>query len=167
MSGLIDGLLQLSRLSRQDVRRQKVDMSKIAEQVLTELREADPDRSVAADIKEGVEAFADAELLKSALANLLGNAWKFTSKTENARIAFGVYEEEGKAVYYVKDNGAGFDQTYAERMFLPFQRLHTEQEFQGTGIGLAPVERVVRRHGGKIWAHGSVNEGAEFFFTLG
>ena len=115
---------------------------------MAELRQAQPDRSVTVEIKEGIIASADPQLIKVALSNLLGNAWKFTSKTEHARIEFGTFEQEGKTVYYVKDNGAGFDQEFAPRLFLPFQRLHSEQEFEGTGIGLAMVERAVRRHGG-------------------
>jgi len=166
MNQIIDELLYLSRISRQDVNRQDVDLSRIAGTLVAELREAHPDRSVAVDIKEGVIASADAQLIKAALSNLLGNAWKFTSKNENSRIEFGAFEQEGKTVYYVKDNGAGFDQNFAERLFLPFQRLHSEQEFEGTGIGLATVERVIRRHGGKIWSEGKTGEGAVFFFTL-
>jgi light-regulated signal transduction histidine kinase (bacteriophytochrome) len=109
---------------------------------------------------------ADPRLLEIALTNLLGNAWKFTVKTENARIEFGTFERNGKTVYYVKDNGAGFDQRFSDKLFLPFQRLHSEEEFEGTGIGLATVQRIIHRHGGKIWAEGKTNEGATFFFTL-
>jgi light-regulated signal transduction histidine kinase (bacteriophytochrome) len=166
MNRIIDDLLHLSRISRHEVLRQNIDMSKIAASVMTELREAQPDRSANVDIKEGIMAFADAKLIEVALSNLLGNAWKFTSKTENALIEFGTIEQDGKTVYYVKDNGAGFDQIFSEKLFLPFQRLHTEQEFEGTGIGLASVERVIRWHGGKVWAEGKPNEGAVFFFTL-
>ena len=166
MNRIIDDLLHLSRISLHEVQRQDIDMSKIAASVMTELREAQPDRSVTVDIKEGITAFADAKLIEVALSNLLGNAWKFTSKTEHARIEFGTIERDGKTVYYVKDNGAGFDQSLSEKLFLPFQRLHTEQEFEGTGIGLASVERVIRWHGGKVWAEGKKNEGAAFFFTL-
>ncbi|HEY6019736.1 MAG TPA: ATP-binding protein [Candidatus Paceibacterota bacterium] len=118
------------------------------------------------DIQEGVKAFADAKLIEVALTNLLGNAWKFTAKAEEARIEFGTLERDGKTVYYVKDNGAGFDQNFSDKLFLPFQRLHAEREFEGTGIGLAIVERVIHRHGGKVWAEGKSNEGASFFFTL-
>jgi light-regulated signal transduction histidine kinase (bacteriophytochrome) len=105
-------------------------------------------------------------LIKIALSQLFENAWKFTSKTANPRVEFGTFEKDGTTVYYVRDNGAGFDQSFAEKIFLPFQRLHSEEEFEGTGIGLAVVERVIRRHGGKIWAEGKTNEGAAFFFTL-
>ena len=166
MNRIIDDILHLSRLSRQGVQRQELDLSKIATSVVKELREAHPDRDVAVDIQEGMTAFADKKLIFIALSNVLGNAWKFTSKTENARIEFGTIERDGKTVYMVKDNGAGFDHSYSAKLFLPFQRLHSEQEFEGTGIGLAIVERVIRRHGGKIWAEGKTNEGAAFFFTL-
>ena len=166
MNRIIDDMLHLSQISRHEVQRQKVDMSKIAASVMTELREAQPDRMATVDIKEGITVFADAKLIEVTLSNLLGNAWKFTSKTEHARIEFGTIERDGKTVYYVKDNGAGFDQILSEKLFLPFQRLHTEQEFEGTGIGLASVERAIRWHGGKVWAEGKTNEGAVFFFTL-
>jgi light-regulated signal transduction histidine kinase (bacteriophytochrome) len=166
LNQIIDELLHLSRISRQDVKRQDVDLSGIAATIAADLRRAQPDRSVAIDIKKGVMASADAPLVKVILSNLIGNAWKFTSKREHARIEFGTFEHEGKTVYYVKDNGAGFDQKFADRLFLPFHRLHSEQEFEGTGIGLATVERAVRRHGGEIWTEGKTGEGAAFFFTL-
>jgi signal transduction histidine kinase len=166
MNRIIDDLLYLSRISRHEIQRQNIDLSKMAASIMTELREAQPDRGVAVVIKDGITAFADAKLIEVALANLLGNAWKFTSKKENARIEFGTIERDGKTVYYVKDNGAGFDQSLSEKLFLPFQRLHTEQEFEGTGIGLASVERVILWHGGKIWAEGKANEGAAFYFML-
>ncbi len=166
MNQIIEDLLHLSRISRHEVHSQDVDMSKTARSIIAELRGNQPDRRVSIDIKEGITACADPGLIEVALSNLLRNAWKFTSKTDNARIEFGTFEREGKSVYYVKDNGAGFDQKFAERLFLPFQRLHSEQEFEGIGIGLATVERVVRRHGGKIWAEGKTNEGAAFFFNL-
>jgi len=166
MNRTIDALLHLSRISLHGVQRQEVNLSKIAASVVTELREAQSDRSTTVDIQEGITAFADAKLIEIALSNLLGNAWKFTSKTENARIEFGTIEEDGKTAYYVKDNGAGFDQNFSAKLFTPFRRLHSEQDFEGTGIGLATVERVIRRHGGRIWAKGKTNEGAAFFFTL-
>ena len=166
MNQIIDDLLHLSRFSRQDVKRQDVDLSRIAGTLVEELRRAHPDRRVTVEIKEGIIASVDPQLIKAALSNLLDNAWKFTSKTEHARIEFGTFERDGKTVYCVKDNGAGFDQKSAPRLFSPFQRLHSDQEFEGTGIGLATVERVVRRHGGTIWAEGKTGEGAAFFFTL-
>jgi light-regulated signal transduction histidine kinase (bacteriophytochrome) len=140
--------------------------------IVADLREAAAGRKVEVDIQEGLTVFADQPLIEIVLANLMDNAWKFTSKTENARIEFGALKDgpmhtarEG-AVYYVKDNGAGFNPEYTEKMFLPFHRLHTDQEFEGTGIGLAIVERIIHRHGGRIWAEGKPDEGATLFFTL-
>jgi len=166
MSRIMDDLLRLSRISRHGVQRQDVDLSKLAASVVAELREAQPDRGATVDIQEGIAAFADAKLIEVALSNLLGNAWKFTSKIKNARIQFGTSEQEGKIVYYVKDNGAGFDQSFSEKLFLPFHRLHSEEEFEGTGIGLATVQRIIHRHGGKVWAEGEPGKGAMFYFTL-
>ena len=166
MNRIIDDLLHLSRISRLGVQRQDVDLSKIAASVVAELREAQPDRCATVDIQEGITAFADAKLIEVVLSNLLGNAWKFTSKIKNARIQFGTLKQEGKTVYYVKDNGAGFDQSLSEKLFLAFHRLHSEEEFEGTGIGLATVQRIIHRHGGKVWADGEPGKGAMFYFTL-
>jgi light-regulated signal transduction histidine kinase (bacteriophytochrome) len=166
MNQIIDELLHLSTISRQDVKRQDVDLSEMAASLVSDLRRAQPDHHVTVEIKEGIIAAVDPQLIKAALSNLLGNAWKFTSKTEHARIEFGTFEQDGRTVYCVKDNGAGFEQQFVPRLFSPFQRLHSEQEFEGTGIGLATVERVVRRHGGTIWAEGKRDAGAAFFFTL-
>jgi signal transduction histidine kinase len=166
MNLIMDDLLHLSRISRHGLQRQDVDLSKIAASIVAELREAQPDRNAAIDIQEGITAFSDAKLIEVALSNLLGNAWKFTSKIENAKIEFGTFKREGKVIYYVKDNGAGFDQSFSEKLFLPFQRLHSEEEFEGTGIGLATVQRIVHRHGGEVWAEGEPGKGAIFYFTL-
>jgi signal transduction histidine kinase len=166
MNRIINDLLHLSRISRHGVQRQDVDLSNIAASVVAELREAQPDRCATVDIQEGITAFADAKLIEVALSNLLGNAWKFTSKIKNAGIKFGTFKQEGKTVYYVKDNGAGFDQSLAEKLFLAFHRLHSEEEFEGTGIGLATVQRIIHRHGGKVWADGEPGKGAMFYFTL-
>jgi signal transduction histidine kinase len=166
MNRIMDDLLHLSRIALHGVHRQDVDLSKLAASVVAELREAQPDCRAIVDIQEGIAAFADAKLIEVALSNLLGNAWKFTSKTKNARIQFGTFEQKGKIVYYVKDNGAGFDQSFSEKLFLPFHRLHSEEEFEGTGIGLATVQRVIHRHGGKVWAEGEPGKGAMFYFTL-
>ncbi len=166
MTRLIDDLLRLSRISLQEIARGRVDLDLVVLSILAELRKAAPERDVQFEIREGVTALADHGLMKIALDNLIGNAWKFTSKTEKARIEFGSMEDEGKTVYYVRDNGAGFDPTCADRMFQPFHRLHSENEFEGTGIGLAIVERVIRRHGGRIWAEGEVGKGATFYFTV-
>ncbi len=164
---LIDELLRLSKISRQDMDLIETDLSKKASSVIADLREASPGRNVDVEIKPGLKASADPRLIEVVLSNLLGNAWKFTSKTANARIEFGSTGQDGKTVYYVKDNGAGFDQALAEKMFWPFQRLHTAEEFEGTGIGLTIVERVVRRHGGRVWAEGEPGKGATVYFTLG
>jgi signal transduction histidine kinase len=166
MSQLIDDLLRLSRISRQDVDKIKVDLTRLAASVVSELRSADPGRHVGILIQEGLSAFADPRLTEIVLSNLLGNAWKFTSKTEQPRIEFGAVEQDGKIVYYVNDNGSGFDPKYKEKMFLPFQRLHSEKEFEGTGIGLTIVERIIHRHGGKVWADGEAGKGATVYFTL-
>ncbi len=166
MSRLIDDLLNLSRLSRQEVQRREVNLSAIAASIVAELREAHPDRGVEADIREGLTAFADPGLIEVVLSNLFGNAWKFTAKTGHARIEFGAVEQDGKIIYYVKDNGAGFDGKHAEKMFWPFHRLHSEDAFEGTGIGLAIVDRIVSRHGGKVWAEGIEGKGATVYFSL-
>ncbi len=166
MARLIDDLLYLSRISRQEMSTESVDLSAISLSVVNDLREANPGRQVEVHIGEGLCSPADPRLITLALRNLLENAWKFTSHNGNARIEFNAAEKEGETVYYVKDNGAGFDQEFAGRMFWPFQRLHTEQEFEGTGIGLAIVERVIRRHGGKVWAEGQPGKGAVIYFTL-
>jgi PAS domain S-box-containing protein len=172
MSQLIDDLLHLSQISRQEISRTNTNMSKLASSIIADLREAGPSRSVKVDIEEGLTAYADQRLLEIVLSNLLGNAWKFTSKIENAHIEFGAVKEEighigpMGLIYFVKDNGAGFDPEYMGKMFRPFQRLHSDKEFEGTGIGLAIVERVIRRHGGKIWAEGEIGKGATIYFTL-
>jgi len=167
MTQLIDDLLRLSRIARQDVERMDYDLSSLASAVISSLREAAPARRVDAIIADGLRDVVDPNLMKIALSNLFDNAWKFTTKIENARIEFGATKKDGKALYFVKDNGAGFDPAFVKKMFLPFQRLHSEQEFEGTGIGLAIVERIIHRHGGKVWAEGEVGKGATIFFTLG
>ena len=167
MSDLIDGLLKLSRSTRGGIAMERVDLSTMAAMVAEELRKAEPERRMTVHIAPGVEVFADPRLLRVVMENLLGNAWKYTSRTAEARIEFGVEEQEGKTVYFVRDNGAGFDMGYANKLFLPFQRLHKTSEFSGIGIGLATVERIIHRHDGRIWAQAAVGEGATFYFTLG
>ncbi|ABG03278.1 histidine kinase [Rubrobacter xylanophilus DSM 9941] len=171
MALLIDALLGLSRLGRREVRLARVDLSRMAREIVEELRQREPGREVEVRVEDGLEATADPGLVKVALENLLGNAWKFTAREERAVIEFGraVREREpGRPLscYYVRDNGVGFDMAYAGKLFGPFQRLHTEEEFEGTGVGLATVWRVVRRHGGVIWAEAAEGEGAAFYFTL-
>jgi len=166
MAELIDDLLRLSRVSRADFRKEQVDLSALVTTVANELRKANPDRNVELVVKPNVTANADARLIRITLENLLGNAWKFTSKAEAARVEFGTRDEDGNLVYFVRDNGAGFDMKYADKLFGAFQRLHTDKEFPGTGIGLATVQRIVLRHGGRIWVDAAVGSGATFQFTL-
>jgi signal transduction histidine kinase len=166
MAQLIDDVLYLSRVARADLRRQEVDLSALAHAINERLRETD-DRSVDVRIRPGLVADGDGQLLRIALENLLDNAWKFTRQQPQPRIELGVTHLPGEPAYFIRDNGAGFDMTYAERLFTPFQRLHLSSEFPGTGIGLATVQRIVNRHGGRIWAEGSVGQGATFLFTLG
>jgi len=166
MNQLIDDLLRLSRLSRQELQRQWVDLSALAHKALDQLGEREPGRLVAAQVSPGLSAICDPNLIQVVLENLLGNAWKFTSRVQSARIEFGVTEDESGRLFFVRDNGAGFDMRYADRLFAPFQRLHRADEFEGNGVGLATVLRIIQRHGGKIWAEGKVNQGAIFYFTL-
>ena len=166
MSRLIDDLLNLSRISRQEIQWKEINISEIAASIVSELREVNPGRVVEVDIKEELTVFADPGLIEVVLSNLLGNAWKFTGKTERPRIEFGIQELDGKNIYYVRDNGAGFDQQYVGKMFWPFHRLHSESAFEGTGIGLAIVDRIISRHGGKIWAEGAEEKGATIYFRL-
>lgn len=166
MGKTIDALLGLSRLTRTELRREALDMTTIAQQVALSLRAGDPGREVDFAIKGGMTVLGDAQLVRALLENLLGNAWKFTGKQGRARIEFGAVEMDGEHVWFVRDNGAGFDMAYADKLFAPFKRLHSPREFPGTGIGLATVQRIVRRHGGRIWAEGVVGEGATFRFTL-
>jgi signal transduction histidine kinase len=170
MGRLIDDILGLSRVTRGVMSRERVNLSSLAGEVAEELREARPDRTVELTVQKGLEVWGDPRLLRVALVNLMGNAWKFTEKEREAKVAFGQDEElsrKGRVpVYYVSDNGAGFEMAYADKLFGAFQRLHGTEEFEGTGIGLATVQRVVHRHGGRIWAEGEVGRGATFFFTL-
>ncbi len=167
MSQLIDDVLYLSRVTRADLRDQEVDLSALASLNLARLQESDPGRKVHTKVRPGVMVTGDGQLLRIALENLLENAWKFTSKQPEARIEFGVTQASGEPTYFVRDNGAGFDMTYADRLFGPFQRLHPQGEFPGSGIGLATVQRIIHRHGGRVWAEGLVGQGATFQFTLG
>jgi len=167
MSLLIDALLGLSRVARSEVRLERVDLSELARGVEAELRAAHPDRSVEVAIMPGLVAMGDVVLLRALLRNLLGNAWKFTGRCEQARIEFGATLDAGTTTYFVRDKGVGFDMAYASRLFAPFQRLHRAEDFPGTGIGLATVQRIIARHGGRIWAEGAPDEGATFYFVLG
>jgi PAS domain S-box-containing protein len=166
MGQLIGALLNLSRLARADICREAVDLSELARMIAAELRQTQPQRHVECIIADRLLVYGDRRLLQVMLQNLLGNAWKFTAKLPQARVEVGRTWYDGKTVYYVRDNGAGFDMAYADKLFAPFQRLHTMDEFEGTGIGLATVQRIVHRHGGRIWAEGAVDQGATFYFTL-
>jgi len=167
MSQLIEGLLQMARLSRIDVQRSEVDLSSMAERIASTLQRTHPDRTVDFRIAQGIVASGDEKLLAAVLENLINNAWKFTSKRANARIEIGMKQDDGPPAYFVRDNGAGFDPQYAAKMFRPFQRLHSEKEFNGTGIGLATVQKIVQRHGGRAWAEGEPEKGATVYFTTG
>jgi light-regulated signal transduction histidine kinase (bacteriophytochrome) len=165
MSELIEALLKVSRVARGDVQPETLDISRMAADVVGELRAAEPDRVVTVDIDQGITAHADRVLVRSLLENLLGNAWKFTRDREAAHIRVG-REGDGRTIF-VQDNGSGFDQAYVDKLFRPFQRLHDDARFAGEGIGLATVKRIVERHGGSIRASGAPGQGAKFSFTLG
>jgi PAS domain S-box-containing protein len=166
MALLIDDLLSLSRVSRAELRREPVNLTSMARRVAKRLRETDGNRDVTVVVHDGLAAEGDANLLAAVLENLLGNAWKFTSQRLDARIEVGLTSKGGRTAFFVRDNGAGFDMAYVGKLFGAFQRLHATTEFSGSGIGLATVHRIVRRHGGEIWAEGAVGRGATFFFTL-
>jgi light-regulated signal transduction histidine kinase (bacteriophytochrome) len=163
---LIDDLLRLARLSRLPLERRRVDLSALARELAEELAEREPERTVRVAVADGLAAEADPRLVRVALEDLLGNAWKITRRREDATIEVGVENGAGEAVFFVRDNGAGFDMAYAGKLFGAFQRLHSEREFEGSGVGLATVARVVRRHGGRIDARGEVGRGATFSSTL-
>jgi light-regulated signal transduction histidine kinase (bacteriophytochrome) len=159
-------MLALSRITRRDMKPETVDLSALAGAILNDLKQLHPQREVQTRIAADVRATCDASLLRIALENLLRNAWKFTGRQRAALISFGILQKEGRTVYFVRDNGAGFDMQYAGKLFGPFQRMHGVQEFEGTGIGLAIVHRIIQRHGGRIWAEAAPGEGATFYFTL-
>ena len=166
MGHLIDDLLNLSRVARAQLRRERVDLSVLARAVVARLRFMQPERDVEVIIEDGLVAHADPRLIDIVLTNLLGNAWKFTGKRARARIELAAVPGESPTIYVVRDNGVGFDPADAGRMFGVFQRLHPAHEFEGTGVGLATVQRLIQRHGGKVWAEGEVNQGASLYFTL-
>jgi signal transduction histidine kinase len=167
MQDLTEGLLALASLSRASLRNKAVDLAPLASGVLSACREQSPARLADIQVAPSLPAFGDPRLLAQVIENLVGNAWKFTARRPRARIEVGSMPGPGGCtVYFVRDNGAGFDPAYAAKLFEPFQRLHTQDEFEGTGIGLAIVHKVVTRHGGRIWAESSPDEGASFYFTL-
>jgi signal transduction histidine kinase len=167
MNAMIDALLALSKLSQQPLSSQPVDLSKIASFVLEDLQKSQPERTVRVQVQPGLLAHGDPTLLRMALENLLGNAWKYTGRTPDALIRFEGTDRQGATVFRVVDNGAGFDMRFADRLFGVFQRLHGASEFPGTGVGLASVRRIVQRHGGEIWAESALGQGSTFSFTLG
>ena len=167
MNSIIDDILALFKISRQEMELSKLDLSEMARLTIKELQSSQPDRSVEVKIQDGLKTEGDARLVSVALGNLLGNAWKYTSKVDHPVIEFGAIKKDGKTIYYVKDNGAGFDMSKADKLFVPFQRLHTEQDFKGTGVGLAIVDKTIKRHNGNVWAEGEVGKGATFYFSLG
>lgn len=166
MNQLIDDLLALARFARSEVRRAEVDLAALAQEIVNRLKQENPARHVEVAIAPDLKARCDVGLISVVMENLISNAWKYSSKNESARIEVGAgLNEAGATVYYVRDNGAGFDPRYAQKLFAPFQRLHTPDEFPGTGVGLATVQRIVHRHGGRIWAEAEVGKGATFSFT--
>ncbi len=166
MGQLIEAMLNLSRITLRKVHYKAFDLSGLAKMVAKELQEMEPERQVEFVIAEGLIVHGDPHLLRAALQNLLDNAWKFSKKCARTRIEFGFTQHNGKPTYFVRDNGAGFDMASANKLFGPFQRLHSTTDFEGTGIGLATVQRIIHRHGGHIWAEGAVDKGATFYFTL-
>jgi len=167
MQRLIDGLLQMTRLTRAEMQREEVDLSDMARSIASSLQRSNPDRDVDFAIDDGVVANGDERLLRAVLENLITNAWKFTSKRPHARIEIGMRNDNGWPAYFVRDNGAGFDPAHAAKMFRPFQRLHSTREFEGTGIGLATVQKIIQKHGGRAWAEGEPDKGATIWFTTG
>ena len=167
MSELIDDLLNLSRVTTTTMQRERIDLSEFARSIMEELCREAPDRKVEFVATARTEVYADSRLLRIVMDNLLRNAWKYTSYHDHARIEFGEASRAGQAVFFVKDDGSGFDPRSANRLFQPFQRLHSAAEFPGSGVGLATVRRIVQKHGGEVWAEGAVEKGATFYFTLG
>lgn len=166
MSGLIEDLLNLSRIGRSDLTARPISLSQIAGEAAASMRERYPAREVHLEIAPGMDVNADPRLLRIALENLLSNAWKYTARTSQAQVNVGTQAGEHGPVYFVRDNGIGFDMKYADKLFVPFQRLHPETEFPGSGIGLVTIQRIIARHGGRIWADAKPDEGATFYFTL-
>jgi PAS domain S-box-containing protein len=166
MGQLIDDLLNLSHITRSEMRHEVVDLSALAKDILASFRQHEPERAVECLVPDGVQGEGDPRLLQMVLENLLSNAWKFTSKTPHATIELGMERNNGATVYFVRDNGAGFDMAYVGKLFGPFQRLHAADQFSGTGAGLTIVQRIIQRHGGHVWARGAEGKGAQFSFTL-
>ena len=166
MGQLIDDLLDFSRAGKKVINRSDVEMSDIVKPIIDELLDSEKDRDIKLDCKDLGSARVDVNMMRQAWTNLLSNAFKYTQKKEEARIEVGSYEHGGERIYYVKDNGAGFDMKYVGKLFGVFERLHDVEDFQGTGVGLALVKRIIEKHGGKIWVEAVENEGATFYFSL-
>ena len=166
MSSLIEDLLNLSRIGRSELTARPISLSQVAAEAAAAIRERHPTREVQLEIAQGMEVNADPRLLRIALENLLSNAWKYTSRASQATVTVGVQAGEHGPVYFVRDNGVGFDMKYADKLFVPFQRLHPEAEFPGSGIGLVTVQRIIARHGGRVWADAKPDAGATFYFTI-
>ncbi len=167
MAELIEGLLTLSRATKGEMQREKVNLSALAQRIARDLGRTQPERDVKFTFSEGLSVEGDPRLLRSVMENLLGNAWKFTAIREQAHIEFGAVPQlDGKQAYFVRDNGIGFDRAFVSKLFGVFERLHSDK-FPGTGIGLATVQRIIQRHGGRAWAEGEMDKGATFYFTLG
>jgi signal transduction histidine kinase len=166
MASIIEDLISLSRISRLEMNHQYVNLSKLVTDVVSDLRKSSPDRIAEFIINNGLYTNGDQRFLRIVMENLIGNAWKYTGKREISRIEFGSFSSAGKQIFYIKDNGSGFDMQYADQLFAPFRRLHNSSDFPGTGIGLATVMRIIHRHGGSIWAHGETDKGATFYFTF-
>lgn len=167
MGQLIDDMLNLSRVTRTEMTRERVDLSELALKTFRSFAESNPERQVEFRLTEGLSAQCDERLVSIVLQNIIGNSWKFTQKVEHAEIEFGALTDNNETVYFVRDNGAGFDMAYGGKLFSPFQRVHKADDFPGTGIGLATVKRVVERHGGRVWIEGWVGRGATVYFTMG
>jgi len=167
MAVLIDDILELSRISRAELVPKSVDIGVIARSILDKLTSSHPQRTVRYQLAENLNAQGDPKLVEVALDNLIGNAWKYTGNKADARIEIGSETIQGEQVFFVKDNGAGFDMEFTANLYKPFHRLHRQDEFEGTGIGLATVQRIVQRHGGRLWAQAKPGQGATFYFTLG
>jgi signal transduction histidine kinase len=166
MSVLIDDMLSLAKISRETMNCREIDLGPIAESVVNELRQVEPQRNIEIKIAAALSVFADAQLMRIALSNLIGNAWKYTGRNPSARIEIGTMTTENELIFFVRDNGTGFPMSLAHKLFQPFQRLHSASQFPGTGIGLATVHKIILRHGGRIWAESEVDKGSTFYFTL-
>jgi light-regulated signal transduction histidine kinase (bacteriophytochrome) len=167
MSQLIDDILVLSRVTRQEITLQKINLSSVADMIVSDLQKNQPDRTIEIKIQQNCITNADARLMNIVLTNIIGNAWKYTQKKDNPRIEFGCLKKNDKTVFFVKDNGAGFDIKQIGKLFIPFQRLHSDNDFPGIGVGLATVARIIKRHHGEIWAEGEPDKGAIFYFVIG